>query len=147
MFDSGADLMRTTATVFTVLFAAVSFGHAAPAPDVDRQAKDKLAELARKLPAALEDAWAKNPCRMNDRSVVFRKDLRLHRVRLTGPAEAKVSVRFMSVTKDGEHFIPIDLSLRYYDGRWTTLPPLPDTSWDMDYAQRWLAQVIDDAAE
>jgi hypothetical protein len=140
--------MRITATL-VVLVAAISDGRGVSAENMEPKAKEKLAELQKRLPDVLEAAWSKNQyMRASGRSLFTDKRLRLHRVRATGPADAKVSLRFLAVdAKDGHDFIPVDVCLRYYDGRWTTVVSPPDPNWDMELAQRWLAQVIDDATE
>jgi hypothetical protein len=131
------------ATLILLLMASVAA--AAPAPDPGKESRSKLEQLGKKLPDVLQPLWAKHPFRESGRTKLVNRDLRLHRVRLTGPGEAKASFRFLD--KEGVFFIPVDVGLRYYDGRWTTVPTPPNPDGDIDYIQRWLGQVVDDAAE
>ncbi len=106
---------------------------------------DLLARLRNKLPDALSRAWSGHPFRAAGQSARFAGlEVRLHRLRLTGPGEAKVSVRFEG--KDG-YFVPVDVTVRFFDGRWTSVPQPANPVEEYDLVQRWLAQVIDDATE
>jgi hypothetical protein len=49
--------------------------------------------------------------------------------------------------KPAEGFFPVDINWHYYDGQWTTVTPPPDATREMDFVQRWLAQIIDDISE
>jgi hypothetical protein len=134
--------MRTYPAALALLLAA-TLCPAAPVPDPERQAQQVLVNIAPKLRAALEAAWKDHPYRTGEKYVTSGRELRLHRVRQTGPAEAKVSIRFAN-DKDGPYFVPVEVVLHYYHGRWITVAPAPSPNLDIEALQRWLAQVIDD---
>jgi hypothetical protein len=105
------------AAALSASLLAGSSGRAAPAPDMDRPAREAFEALKKRLPTVVA-AWTKDTFgeRVNEYAYEVKSARRI------GPAEAKLTLT-LTYTPGGrrprvEHVLVI--FLRYYDGSWTT---------------------------
>jgi hypothetical protein len=105
------------AVALSASLLAGSTGRAAPAPDMDRPAREAFEALKKRLPTAVA-AWTKET--FGERTTEYACEVRS--ARRIGPAEAKLT---LTVTyAPGGKRPRVDhlhvIFLRYYDGSWTT---------------------------